>query len=30
MYTYAVNMISKLNVYLHYSTRVLLFYSWTF
>ena len=23
-------MISKLNVYLHYSTRVLLFYSWTF
>ena len=30
MYTYAVNMISKLNVYLHYSTRVLLFYSWIF
>ena len=29
MYTYAVNMISKLNVYLHYSTRVLLLYSWT-
>ena len=27
---YTVNMISKLNVYLHYSTRVLLFYSWTF
>ena len=23
MYTYAVNMISKLNVYLHYSTRVI-------
>ena len=30
LYTYAVNMISKLNVYLHYSTRVLSFYSWTF
>ena len=30
MYAYAVNMISKLNVYLHYSTRVLLFYSWKF
>ena len=23
-------MISKLNVYLHYSTTILLFYSWTF